>query len=182
MSFGPFPYLHFVWVSPALEEEIKRSSVRGAIPSLVAAPILGAVVLALDGELMFAKLLQGLCALFVLVAGFYLLTARSCVSSGYLNLTIAAKVRRPLLALSIVEAVLLLLSYLPLAVHATESTDASATSVVLGTLLPILLLGLSVMSYLVARKYLPPRPEVLRKYGLSGEVIGPPTPSGPQQH
>ncbi|WP_158546650.1 hypothetical protein [Halopolyspora algeriensis] len=49
-------------------------------------------------------------------------------------------------------------------------------------LLPILLLGLSVMSYLVARKYLPPRPDVLRKYGLSGVVVGPPAPSSPPQH
>ncbi|MHA6798831.1 hypothetical protein [Bounagaea algeriensis] len=174
MSTGPFPYLSFILVSPPLEQKIKSSCTAGAVPSLATAPIIGLIVLFLDGDLLFVKLLQGLCALFLLASGFYLLAGRSCVASGHLNLTIAAQVRRPLLALTIVEAVLLLLSYVPLLVHLTEATEVSSTSVVIGMLLPAVLFGLSLMNYRVARKLLPPRPAMLQQHGLSGQVVGPP--------
>lgn len=181
MSFGPFPYLHFMWVSPPLEKKIKDSSMAGGLVSIFAALVLGIVVLFLDGDLGFVRLFQGCCAFLLLMVGCYLAAGRSCISSGYLNLTIAAQVRRPLLALLIFQAVLLLLPCLMLLMHLTVSTEASTVSLVVSALLQIPLFGLPLMNYLVARKLLPPRPEVLRRYGLSGQVLSPSFQAGPPQ-
>lgn len=179
MDPGSFPYLQFVWVSPPLESEIKKFLVRGGVPSMIAAVVLGIVVLSLDGDLMFAKLFLGIGVLFLFVAGGYLLAGRQCVSGGYLNLTIAAQVRRPLLALSIIEGVLMAIAYLPLIIHATEPTEVSTLSLVTAMLIPAAVLGLVVMNYRVARRFLPPRQGVLYRYGLSGQIVGPPAQPGP---
>ncbi len=179
MSPGAFPYQQFMWVSQPLESKIRNELVRGGVPSIIAAVILGGIVLLLDGDLMIAKLFLGIGALCRLGAGAYLPAGRQSVSSGYLNLTIAAQVRRPLLALSIIEAVLMAIAYLPLTIHATEPTDVSTVSLVIAMLVPVVILVLVVMNYRVVRRLLPPKPEILHKYGLSGQIVGPPTQSGP---
>lgn len=185
MNPGAFPYQQFMWVSPPLESRIKSELVRGGVPSIVAAVILGIVVLVLDGDLMFAKLFLGIGALFLLGAGAYLPSGRQSMSSGYLNLTIAAQVRRPMLVLLVVEAVLMALAYLPLIIHATESTEVSTVSLVVAMLVPVIILALVVMNYRTVRRLLPPKPEILHKYGLSGQIVGPPAqqspPPGPPQ-
>ncbi|SFT47512.1 hypothetical protein SAMN04487904_102356 [Actinopolyspora lacussalsi subsp. righensis] len=182
---GSFPYLQFMWVSPPLEARIRKKLARGGVPSIVAAVFLGVIVLLLDGDLMIAKLFLGIGTLCLLAAGSYLPAGRRSLSAGYLNLTIAAQVRRPLLALSIIEAVLMGVAYLPLVIHATEPTDVSTASLVIAMLMPVFMLGLVVMNYLVVRRLLPPGPETLHKYGLSGQIVGPPVqpdspPSPPQ--
>lgn len=179
MNPGAFPYQQFMWVSLPLESRIKSELVRGGVPSIVAAVILGIVVLVLDGDLMFAKLFLGIGALFLLGAGAYLPAGRRSMSSGYLNLTIAAQVRRPLLALSIIEAVLMAIAYLPLIIHATEPTEVSTASLVIAMLVPVAILVLVVMNYRTVRRLLPPKPEILHEYGLSGQIVGPPAQQGP---
>lgn len=179
MNPGAFPYQQFMWVSPLLESKIKRELVRGGVPSIVAAVILGIVVLFLDGDLMVAKLFLGIGALCLLGAGAYLPAGRQSVSSGYLNLTIAAQVRRPLLALSIIEAVLMAIAYLPLIIHAIEPTEVSTISLVIAMLIPVIILVLVVMNYRTVRRLLPPKPDILHQYGLSGQIVGPPVQPGP---
>ncbi|ASU79432.1 hypothetical protein CDG81_15360 [Actinopolyspora erythraea] len=149
------------------------------MPSIIAAVFLGVVVLFLDGDLMIAKLFLGIGALCLLAAGIYLPAGRRSVSAGYLNLTIAAQVRRPLLALSIIEAVLMGIAYLPMIIHMTEPTGVSTVSLVTAMLIPVVILVLVMMNYRVVRRLLPPGPETLRKYGLSGQIVGPPVPPGP---
>ncbi|MGJ7908733.1 hypothetical protein ACOQFL_19885 [Actinopolyspora sp. H202] len=152
---------------------------RGGVPSIIAAVILGFVVLFLDGDLMIAKLFLGIGALCLLAAGSYLPAGRRSVSAGYLNLTIAAQVRRPLWALVIIAAVLMGIAYLPLVIHATEPTDVSTVSLVIAMLVPVVILFLVVMNYLIVRRLLPPAPAILHRHGLSGEILGPPTQPGP---
>lgn len=179
MSFGPFPYLHFAWVSPPLEKKIKDSSLAGGLVSIAAALAIGIVVLLLDGDLVFVKLFQGMCAFLLLLVGSSLVAGRSCVSSGYVNLTMAVQTRRMLLAFSIFQSVLLLLSGLLLLMRLFASTDASTFAVVVSLVLQVPLLALPLTNYVVARKLLPPRPEVFHRYGLSGQVLTPSFQPGP---
>ncbi len=55
MKLGAFPYQQFMWGSPPLEAKIKNDLVRGGVPSIIAAVIVGIVVLALDGDLMLGS-------------------------------------------------------------------------------------------------------------------------------
>lgn len=197
MSFGaPSRHLRFIWVSKPLEQKIRGTALRAGIVSVVLALILGIMAATMGVNLptyatnpltMFTLLLGGFCTFCYFSSGVIMVVGRSCVSAGYLNITTASQARRTSLAFWVLTIVFSILGCLNLMMTINASgtsrpeLEAHFTwSVFAYMLLLVGMIVLTGINYFVSRRFFKPSSDLLRTYGVSGQIVGP-TQFGPSQ-
>ncbi len=179
MNLGnPFAYVQFIRVPQQLENRVRGASSRLGLASVLAAVLVAAALVALWRELTFVVLMEGACALALLVSGGSLAGGRACMSAGYVNLTLARQIRNLTTAFAAFTFVFALLAAFGIVMAATTSGASVFPLVAAGFLLSAMTV-LTVVNAVVGRRFFPPSGKLLREHGASGQIVGPPANWGP---